>query len=76
MARIAMWHILSKQNLYSPRNRDVLEMTTYERIETTIRWRQLWFAGTLLRQDETRLGKHTMLRNLAAQAANKRLAGL
>ena len=33
----------------------MLEMTECERVETTIRKRQLWFAGALARQEETRL---------------------
>ena len=35
--------------------RAVLEMTNCERIETTIRKRQLSLAGALVRQEETRL---------------------
>lgn len=71
MARIAQWHILSKQFPYSPLNRNVLEMTTCERVETTIRRRQLWFAGTLVRQDETRCAKRIMFRWVAAKAVKE-----
>ena len=35
-------------------------MTECERIEMTIRKRQLWFAGALVRQKETRLPRHLM----------------
>ncbi|CAM9978170.1 unnamed protein product, partial [Sphacelaria rigidula] len=40
--------------------RAVVEMTNCERIETTIRERQLCFAGTLVRQKDTRLPKRVM----------------
>ena len=40
--------------------RAVLEMTSCERIETTIRKRQLWFALAPVRQKETRLPRRIM----------------
>lgn len=47
---------------------DVLEMTDcepIEPIETNNLERQLWFAGTLFRQNETRLCKRILLGRLA-----------
>ncbi|CAM9679242.1 unnamed protein product [Sphacelaria rigidula] len=46
--------------------RAVLELTNGERAETTIRKRQLWFAGALARQDETRIPKRVTHGPLAA----------
>ena len=47
--------------------RAVLEMTECERVETTIRKRQLWFAGALARQEETRLPRRLMNGRLTAR---------
>ena len=44
-----------------------LEMTECKRIETTIRKRQLWFAGALVRQKETRLARRFMNGRLTAR---------
>ena len=42
-------------------------MTECERVETTIRKRQLWFAGALARQEETRLPRRLMNERLTAR---------
>ena len=47
--------------------REVLERTGSERIETTIRKRQLGFAGALVRQGDSRLSKRIMFGRLAVQ---------
>ena len=47
--------------------REVLGKTKCERIETTIRKRQLWFAGAVARQDDGRLPKRVMFGRLAAR---------
>ena len=47
--------------------RAVLKMTECERVETTIRKRQLWFAGALVRQEETRLPRRLMNGRLTAR---------
>ena len=47
--------------------REVLERTGSERIETTIRKRQLGFAGALVRQGDSRLSKRVMFGRLALQ---------
>ena len=47
--------------------RAVLEMTECERVETTTRKRQLWFAGALVRQEGTRLPRCLMNGRLTAQ---------
>ncbi|CAM9763515.1 unnamed protein product, partial [Sphacelaria rigidula] len=47
--------------------RAVLEMTNFERIEKTIPQRQLWFAGALVRQEETRLPNRVMNGGLTTQ---------
>ena len=51
--------------------RAVLEMTECARIETTIRKRQLWFAGALVRQKETRLPIRVMNGRLIARGPKK-----
>ena len=45
----------------------VLEVTKCKRIETTIRKRQLWFAGALARQREVRLPRRLMNGRLPAR---------
>ena len=47
--------------------RKVLERTGSERIETTIRKRQLGFAGALVRQGDSRLSKQVMFGRLVVQ---------
>ena len=51
--------------------REVLERTGSERIETTIRKRQLGFAGALVRQGDSRLSKRVMFGRLAVQRAKR-----
>ena len=51
--------------------REVLERTGSERIETTIRKRQLGFAGTLVRQGDSRLSKRVMFGRLAVQGPKR-----
>ena len=51
--------------------REVLEMTGSERIETTIRKRQLGFAGALVRQGDSRLSKRVMFGRLALQGPKR-----
>ena len=46
---------------------ETLERTGFERIETTIRKRQVGFAGALLRQGKSRLSKQIMFGRLAVQ---------
>ena len=52
--------------------REVLERTGSERIETTIRKRQLGFAGALVRQGDSRLSKRVMFGRLAVQGLKRR----
>ena len=47
--------------------REVLERTDSERIETTIRKRQLGFVGALVQQGDSRLSKRVMFGRLAGQ---------
>ena len=51
--------------------REVLERTGSERIETTIRKRQLGFAGALVRQGDSRLSKRVMFGRLAEQGPKR-----
>ena len=51
--------------------RGVLERTGSERIETTIRKRQLGFAGALVRQGNSRLSKRVMFGQLAMQGPKR-----
>ena len=51
--------------------REVLERTGSERIKTTIRKRQLGFAGALVRQDHSRLSKRVMFGRLAVQGPKR-----
>ena len=51
--------------------REVLEKTGSERIETTIRKRQLEFAGVLVRQGDSRLSKRVMFGRLAMQGPKR-----
>ena len=51
--------------------REVLERTGSERIETTIRKRQLGFAGALARQGDSRLSKRVMFGRLAVQGPKR-----
>ncbi|CAM9559980.1 unnamed protein product, partial [Ascophyllum nodosum] len=51
--------------------REVLERTGSERIETTIRKRQLGFAGALVRQGDSRLSKRVMFGRLARQGPKR-----
>ena len=51
--------------------REVLERTGSERIETTIRKRQLGFAGALVRQGDSRLSKRVMFGRLAVQGLKR-----
>ena len=51
--------------------REVLERTGSERIETTIRKRQLRFAGALVRQGDSRLSKRAMFGRLAVQGPKR-----
>ena len=51
--------------------REVLERTGSERIETTIRKRQLGFAGALVRQGDSRLIKRVMFGRLAVQGPKR-----
>ena len=50
---------------------EVLQKTGSERIETTNRKRQLWFAGALIRQGDSRLSKRVMFGRLAAQGPKR-----
>ena len=52
--------------------REVLERTGCEHIETTIRKRQLRFAGALVQQGDSRLSKQVMFGRLAAQGPKRR----
>ena len=52
---------------YKTLYREVLGKTKCKRIETTIRKRQLWFAGAVARQDDGRLPKRVMFGRLAAR---------
>ena len=51
--------------------REVLERTGSERIETTIRKRQLGFAGALVRQGDSRRPKRVMFGRLAVQGPKR-----
>ena len=51
--------------------RKVLERTGSERIKTTIRKRQLGFAGALVRQGDSRLSKRVMFGRLAVQGPKR-----
>ena len=51
--------------------REVLERTGFERIETTIRKRQLGFAGALVRQGDSRISKRVMFGRLAVQGPKR-----
>ena len=51
--------------------REVLERTGSKRIETIIRKRQLGFAGTLVRQGDSRLLKRVMFEHLAVQGPKR-----
>ena len=51
--------------------RKVLERTGFERIETTIRKRELGFAGALVRQGDSRLSKRVMFGRLAMQGPKR-----
>ena len=51
--------------------REVLERTGSERIEATIRKRQLGFAGDLVRQGDSRLSKRVMFGRLAMQGPKR-----
>ena len=51
--------------------REVLERTGSERIETTIRKRQLGFVGALVRQSDSRLSKRIMFGRLAVQGPKR-----
>ena len=50
---------------------EVLERTGSERIETTIRKRQLGFAGVLIWQGDSRLSKRVMFGRLAVQGPKR-----
>ena len=50
---------------------EILERTSSERIETTIRKRQLGFAGALVRQGDSRLSKRVMFGRLAVQGPKR-----
>ena len=50
---------------------EVLERTGSERIETTIRKRQLGFAGALVRQGDSRLSKQVMFGRLVVQGPKR-----
>ena len=51
--------------------REVFERTGSERIETTIRKRQLGFAGALIRQGDLRLSKQVMFVRLAVRGPKR-----
>ena len=51
--------------------REALERTGSERIETTVRKRQLGFAGALVRQGDSRLPKRVMFGRLAVQGPKR-----
>ena len=51
--------------------KEVLERTGSERIETTIRKRQLGFAGALVRQGDSRLSKRVMFGRLAVRGPKR-----
>ena len=51
--------------------REVLDRTGSERIETTIRKRQVGFAGDLVRQGDSRLSKRVMFGQLAVQGPKR-----
>ena len=51
--------------------REVLERTVSDRIETTIRKRQLGFAGALVRQGDSRLSQRVMFERLAVQGPKR-----
>ena len=51
--------------------REVLKRTGSERIETTIRKRQLGFAGALVQQGDSRLSKRVMFGRLAVQGPKR-----
>ena len=61
--------IVSYTNILS--HGETLERTGSERIETTIRKRQLGFAGTLIRQGDSRLSKRVMFGRLAVQGPTR-----
>ncbi|CAN0027632.1 unnamed protein product, partial [Ascophyllum nodosum] len=50
---------------------EVLKRTGSERIKTTIRERQLGFAGGLIRQGDSRLSKRVMIWRLAVQGPKR-----
>ena len=50
---------------------EVLERTDSERIETTIRKRQVGFAGALVRQGDSRLSKRVIFGRLAVQGPKR-----
>ena len=52
--------------------REVLESAGSERVETTIRKRQLGFAGALVRQRDSRFSKRVMFGRLAVQGPKRR----
>ena len=58
-------------NPYQVSYREVLERTGSEHIETTIRKRQLGFAGALVRQGDSRLSKRVMCGRLAVQGPKR-----
>ena len=66
-------HLWSHPHIgYKPLSyREVLERTGSERIETTIRKRQLGFAGALVRQGDSRLSKRVMFGRLAVQGPKR-----
>ena len=51
--------------------REVVERTGSERIETTVRKRQLRFAGALVQQDDSRLSKRVVFGRLAVQGPRR-----
>ena len=57
---------------YKPLSHEaILERTGSERIETTIRKRQLGFAGALVPQDDSRLSKRVMFGRLAVHGPER-----
>ena len=52
-------------------HREVLERTGSEHIETTIRERQLGFAGALVRRGDSRISKRVMFGRLAVQGPKR-----
>ena len=67
------YYVLLDRTGYKPLSyRGILERTGSKRIETTIRKRQLGFAGALVRQGDSRLSKRVMFGRLAVQGPKRR----